>query len=55
MIPQNWQSFGPIEGEEDLVVEQVETVTEAPAPVKLEGTIWFGSKPTPTFVLNLGD
>lgn len=55
MIPQNWQSFGPIEGEEDLAVEQAETVTEASIPVKLEETTWFGSKPTPTFVLNLGD
>jgi hypothetical protein len=53
MIAQNWNSFGPIEGEEDLIVQIEENVKEAPA--KLGETVWFGSKPyaAPTFRLKL--
>lgn len=50
MIPQNWLSFGPVEGEDDDTPGE-EFVKEA-AP-KLQETIWFGSKPTPTFKLKL--
>ena len=53
MIPQNWNSFGPVEGEEDLVVDIEPNVTEAPE--KRQETIWYGSQPAPVFVLNLGD
>lgn len=52
MIPQNWNSFGPVEGEDDLTVEQIEAVAQTLMP-RLQETIWFGSKPTPAFRLKL--
>lgn len=51
MIPENWLPFGPVEGEEDLVVDIQFGVKEPPP--KLQETIWFGSKPAQKFVLNI--
>jgi hypothetical protein len=52
-IPENWNNFDPIEEEEDFIVEIQENVKEPPP--KLQETIWFGSKPAPTFTLKLKD
>ena len=51
----NWLNIDPIEDEPDtgiVLQPQLPILTKQAAPLPAGGTIWFGSKPAPTFGLN---
>jgi len=58
-IIQNWMSFGPVEGEDDLQitepVKQAEEKTKLPGTPIYGDTVWFGDQPAPKFKLKIDE